>query len=45
MSEFIAEAQVLVRPNVAKFRAELVAELAAATKGVVVPISVSPVAA
>lgn len=32
MSEFLAEAQVLIRPNTALFRAELIAQLAAVTK-------------
>lgn len=43
MSEFLAEAQVLIRPNTAGFRAALIAELAAATAGIVVPVSVVPV--
>lgn len=43
MSEFLAEAQVLIRPNTAGFRAALIAELAAATAGIVVPVSVIPV--
>jgi TP901 family phage tail tape measure protein len=45
VSEFLAEAQVLIRPNTATFRAALVTQLAAATKGIVVPIAVAPVAA
>ena len=40
MSEFLAEAQVLVTPNTAGFRASLEKQLAAATKGVTVPVSI-----
>lgn len=42
MSEFLAEARILVRPDTSKFRAELAAQLAVATKGVVVPVTVVP---
>lgn len=45
MSELIAEARVLVTPDTTAFRAQLVTQLAAATKGVTVPIKVTPVAA
>jgi len=45
VSEFIAEAQVLVTPNTAGFKAELEAQLLAATRGVTVPVTVTPVAA
>ncbi len=41
MSEFIAEAQVLIRPDTSKFRAELEAQLLVATKGIVVPVSIA----
>ncbi len=40
MSEFLAEASVLIRPDTTKFRATLVAELEAATAGIVVPVTV-----
>jgi hypothetical protein len=40
VSEFLAEANVLIRPDTTKFRATLLAELEAATKGVVVPVTV-----
>jgi TP901 family phage tail tape measure protein len=40
VSEFLAEASVLVRPDTTKFRAELQAQLLAATKGITVPIPV-----
>jgi hypothetical protein len=42
MSEFLAEAQVLIRPDTTKFRAELLAELEAQTKGIIIPIKVAP---
>jgi hypothetical protein len=42
MSEFIAEATVLIRPDTTKFRVLLETQLAAATKGVVVPIEIAP---
>ena len=45
MSEFLAEATVLIRPDTTKFRATLVAELEAATKGIVVPVTVVAAAA
>jgi TP901 family phage tail tape measure protein len=45
VSEFIAEATVLVRPDTTKFRALLQAQLAAATKGASIPIPVAPVVA
>jgi hypothetical protein len=38
MSEFLAEAQVLVRPNTAQFRTDLQAQLDSATRGVSVTI-------
>jgi len=41
MSEFLAEAQVLITPNTAGFRAALEAELLAATRGLAVSIPVS----
>ncbi len=40
MSEFLAEAQVLIRPNTAGFRATLLTELRKATAGIVVPIPI-----
>lgn len=40
MSEFLAEASVLIAPDTSKFRATLIAELEKATKGLVVPIPV-----
>ncbi len=40
MSEFLAEAQVLIRPNTAAFRATLLTELRKATAGIVVPIPI-----
>ena len=43
MSELIAEARVLVTPDTTKFRPLLIAELATATKGIVVPVQVAPV--
>jgi TP901 family phage tail tape measure protein len=45
VSEFLAEARVLIRPDTTAFRAALVAELAAVTKGVTVPVPVIPVVA
>lgn len=45
MSELIAEARVLVTPDTTAFRAQLTAQLAAATKGIVVPIPVTAVSA
>lgn len=44
MSEFLAEAQVLIIPNTTGFRATLQTELLAATRGLSVPIPVAPVA-
>jgi TP901 family phage tail tape measure protein len=41
MSNFVAEASVLIRPDTSKFRAELIAELTAASKGVAVTIPVA----
>ena len=38
MSEFLAEARVVIRPDTTRFRAELQTQLLAATKGVVVPV-------
>lgn len=43
MSELIAEARVLVTPDTTQFRSLLVAQTAAATKGVTVPVQVAPV--
>lgn len=43
MSELIAEARVLVRPDTTGFRSLLVTELAAASRGVTVPVQVAPV--
>lgn len=43
MSEFLAEASVLIRPDVTKFRTELQAELTAATRGVIIPVPVAPI--
>jgi chemotaxis protein histidine kinase CheA len=40
VSEFLAEAEVLIRPNTAGFRTTLIAELTKATRGIVVPIPV-----
>jgi len=40
LSEFLAEASVLVRPDTTKFRTELQAQLLAATKGITVPIPI-----
>jgi TP901 family phage tail tape measure protein len=45
LSEFIAEATVLVRPDTTKFRTLLQAQLAAATRGVTVDVNVLPTAA
>src|SRR5262245_37826720 len=45
MSEFLAEASVLIRPDTSKFRAELQAQLATATRGLVVPVAISAGAA
>lgn len=45
MSDFFAEAEVLIRPNTAGFRATLEAELLAATRGLTVPVPVIPVGA
>jgi TP901 family phage tail tape measure protein len=47
VSEFLAEASVLVRPDTTKFRAELAAQLAVATRGVSIPIPIvaAPLAA
>lgn len=42
MSDFLAEARVIVRPDTTAFRAQLVAQLAAATRGVTVPVSIVP---
>jgi TP901 family phage tail tape measure protein len=44
LSELIAEARVLVRPDTTAFRAELVRELAVATRGITAPVQVVPVA-
>lgn len=41
----MAEAQVLIRPNTARFRAELEAQLKAATKGIIIPVAAAPVSA
>lgn len=41
MSEFLAEAQVIVRPDTKAFRAELLAQLTAATRGLTVPVPVT----
>ena len=41
MSEFLGEARVVIRPDTTRFRAELVAQLAAATRGVSVPVTVT----
>jgi TP901 family phage tail tape measure protein len=43
LSELIAEARVLVTPDTTTFRSLLTAQLATATKGVVVPVEVTPV--
>jgi hypothetical protein len=40
LSEFLAEASVLITPDTSKFRATLIAELRKATQGVAVPIPV-----
>jgi TP901 family phage tail tape measure protein len=40
MSEFLGEAQVVIRPDTTKFRAELTAQLAIATRGLAIPIPV-----
>lgn len=40
MSEFLAEASVVIRPDTSKFRATLIAELRKATTGIAVPIPV-----
>jgi hypothetical protein len=40
VSEFLAEASVLIVPDSTKFRATLIAELEKATKGIVVPVPV-----
>lgn len=40
MSEFLAEASVLIVPDTTKFRATLIAELRKATTGIVVPVPV-----
>lgn len=40
MSEFLAEAAVLIRPDTSKFRAQLVEQLRAATRGITVPVPV-----
>src|SRR3990170_4136708 len=45
MCEFLAEAQVLIRPDTTKFRAELLTAISVATKGITAPIQVVPVAA
>lgn len=45
MSEFLAEARIVVRPDTTQFRAALVAQIAAVTKGVVAPIQVVPIQA
>jgi len=42
LSDFFAEAEVLIRPNTAGFRPALEAELLAATRGLTVPVSVIP---
>lgn len=44
MSDFLAEARIIVRPDTTRFRAELQAQLAAATRNVVVPVSVTAAA-
>ena len=43
MSELIAEARVLIRPDLTGFRAALEAEVLTAAKGVAVPVAVTPV--
>ncbi len=43
MSELIAEARVLVTPDTTAFRSQLIAQTTAAAKGVVVPVTVTPV--
>lgn len=43
MSEFLAEAQVLIIPNTTAFRTTLQAELLTATRGLSVPVPVAPV--
>jgi TP901 family phage tail tape measure protein len=43
VSEFLAEAQVRITPDTTSFRAELVAELTAATRGVAVPIPITAI--
>jgi hypothetical protein len=40
VSEFLAEASVVIRPDTSKFRATLIAELRKATEGIAVPIPV-----
>ena len=40
VSEFLAEAQVLIRPDTTKFRAELLAQVTAATRGVTASIPI-----
>jgi TP901 family phage tail tape measure protein len=40
VSDFLAEASVLIRPDTTTFRSQLVAELTAATRGITVPVPV-----
>lgn len=42
MSEFLAEASVLIRPDTTGFRAALIAELEIATRGIIVPVAIAP---
>ena len=45
MSEFLGEARVVIRPDTTRFRAELTAQLAAATRGAAATVPVTPVLA
>ena len=45
MSDFLAEARVLVRPDTTAFRTLLLAQLTSVTQGVTVPVNVIPVSA
>lgn len=44
MSDFVADARILVRPDTTTFRAELITQLTAVTRGVTVPVPIVPVA-
>ena len=41
VSEFLGEARVVIRPDTTRFRAELVAQVTAAARGVVVPVTIA----